>query len=153
MNEYDWTANIGENPWDGSPAHNGTYEPGVDEYGLAHYNTTLGGEGHQNAISPSYNPADELWTVTGDFYVDNNTNSVYDAGDTDLIVGQDYTIWVAGAFNNWHCVDAYGNDNWGSLSMEGTLVATATPEPGTLVLLTLAGLTGLAAAWIRRRKA
>jgi hypothetical protein len=43
-----------------------------------------------------------------------------------------------------------GPDNY-EVSGVMTLTATAVPEPGTLVLLSLAGLSGLATMWIRRR--
>jgi len=142
--EYDWTAEIKENPWD-ADGNNPPYQPGIDEYGIAHFNTVLGGAGHQNALSPDFNPADNLWSVTGDFYVDENANGQYDAGDSDLVLDQDYTIWFSASFNNWHIVDGYTptNDNWGSFLMEGTIIATATPEPSTMLLLG-AGLLGLA---------
>lgn len=145
--EYDWTAYIGENPWDAT-ANNGTYEPGIDEYGIAHFNTVLGGVGHQNAISPDFNPADQLWSITGDFYVDNNSNGVYDTGDTSLIIGNQYTLWFSASFNNWHCIDAYGNDAWGSFLMEGTLQAVAVPIPAAVIL----GVLGLSIAGIKLRK-
>jgi hypothetical protein len=44
-----------------------------------------------------------------------------------------------------------GPDNY-EVSGVMTLTATAVPEPGTLVLLSLAGLSGLAMVWIRRRR-
>jgi hypothetical protein len=147
--EYDWTATIGENPWD-ADGNNPPYVPGEDQYGIVHYNTVLGGAGHQNALSLDFNPADDLWSVTGDFYVDNNANGVYDTGDTDLVLGDEYTLWFSAAFNNWHCVDAYGNDAWGSFLMEGTLSATAVPEPITMAGLVL-GLGSLA-TYLRRRR-
>jgi len=97
---------------------------------LAHFNTMLGGDPNtnQNAISPFFHPAEKLWSVVGDFYFDNNNNGAYDLGvDTDLAIGQQYTIWFNAANNNWRCVDAYGNDNWGSPDIEGTIIATAFP--------------------------
>ena len=150
-----WGESVVEKSPDVIPSANGEYDwtTGVSE-GSATFNTALGGEGHQNAISPDFHPATHLFSVTGDLFVDNNLNSVFDEGvDSDLVVGQQYTLWVAAVFNNWHTVDDYGNDWWGSVDLQGSVVATATPEPSTLVLLALAGLTGLAVAWIRRRKA
>jgi len=149
--EYDWTASVEENPWDATP-DDGTYEPGTDEYGIAHFNTELGGTDHQNALSPDFNPADELWTVTGDFYEDVNGNGAYDPGvDNDLVLGQDYTLWFSAVFNNWRVADDYGNDMWGGFTMEGSLQATAIPEPATLI----GALGGLLAAggYVRRRRA
>ncbi len=107
--EYDWTADVSTD--------------------YVHFNTVLGGEGHQNAISPFFKPAETLWSVTGDFFFDNNNNGTLDAGiDEDLAVGQEYTIWFNAAMNNWRCLDAYGNDNWGNPDIEGTIIAVAVPQ-------------------------
>ncbi len=98
--------------------------------GWVHYNTVLGGNPSvdQNAISPCFHPAECLWSVTGDFFIDNNGNGTYDSAvDSDLVVGQQYTIWFNAALNNWHLVDTYGNDAWGSPDAEGTIIATAFP--------------------------
>ena len=151
--EYDWDAAILENPWD-ADGNNPPYVPGTDEYGIAHFNTELGGAGHQNAISPDFNPAEKLWSVTGDFYVDENANGQYDPGtDSALMVGQQYPIWFAATFNNWHCVDDYGNDAWGSFLVEGTLMATAVPEPASLIIWGLLGAAGAGlGVWRRRRR-
>jgi len=113
----------------------GTLTASADEFGwttnvsgdIAHFNTLLGlPPDTHNAISPSYNPADNLWTVTGDFYVDVDEDGSYTEGtDEDLFIGQEYTIWFYAANNNWRCVDDYGNDAWGSPDIEGTITATA----------------------------
>ena len=147
--EYDWTAQVAEDPWD-ADGDNPPYVPGTDQYGIVNFNTELGGAGHQNAISPNFNPADQLWSVTGDFYIDENTNGLYDAGDTALVVGQQYTIWFAANLNNWHCVDDYGNDTWGSPLVQGTILATAVPEPVTMAGLALG--IGSLATYLRKRK-
>lgn len=152
--EYDWTAKIEENPWD-TDGNSPPYVPGTDEYGIAHFNTVLGGPGHQNAISPDFNLADKLWSVTGEFYVDENANGQYDLGTDSLpVLGQDYPIWFAASFNNWRCVDAYGNDVWASFTMQGTLMATAVPEPGSFIVWGLLGAVcaGGALSWRLRRK-
>jgi hypothetical protein len=49
-------------------------------------------------------------------------------------------------FDPFDSLDAYGNPTAAPYSAFGTV-----PEPGTLTLLGLAGLTGLATMWIRRR--
>ncbi len=150
--EYDWTAQISENPWD-ADGNNPPYVPGTDEYGMVHFNTVLGGPGHQNALSPDFNPADELWSVTGEFYVDENANGQYDLGaDSALVVGQAYPIWFSASFNNWRCVDDYGNDVWGSFLIEGTLMAAAIPEPAAIAIWSLLGALGIALGWWRRQR-
>ena len=118
------------------------------------YDTILGGDPNvdQNAFSPTFNPADHLFSVTGDFFVDENGNGVNDTGDTDLVVGQDYTIWFYARLQNWHYVDDYGNDAWGNPGyIEGTLTATATPEPATIIMILGGGIAGLAGI-VRRKK-
>jgi len=133
--EYDWTVNTTANPW-------------VTGAEVVHYNTVLGGAGHQNALS-SYHPAQELWTVTGDFYVDEDASGTYTAGDSDLMMGGLYPIWFSASFNNWHMLDDYGNDAWGSFVLEGTIMATVVPEPATLTLL---GIALPALALLRKRR-
>lgn len=118
---------------------------------FVHYNTELGGDPatNQNALSPDFNPADQKWTVSGDFYVDEDGNGAYDSAvDTDLVLGDEYAIWFNAAFNNWHVVDAYGNDAWGNPDMQGSLMATAVPVPGAVLL----GVLGLSVVGIKLRK-
>ncbi|MDY7010591.1 MAG: PEP-CTERM sorting domain-containing protein [Planctomycetota bacterium] len=118
------------------------------------YDTLLGGDPdvNQNAFSPVFNPAEKLFSVTGDFFVDENGNGVYDAGDTGLVIGQDYTIWFYARLTNWHYVDDYGNDAWGNPGyIEGTIIATAVPEPLTM-LAVFTGVAGLAGYVRKRRK-
>jgi len=127
--EYDWTCYTGDNSWDG-----GGYE-------LAHFNTVLGGEGHQNALSPDFNPADGLWSVTGDFYEDVDGDGNYNSAiDNDMVLNNHYTIWFNAASNNHNIVDAYGSNVWDNLDIQGTIIATAVPEPTTICLLGLGAL-------------
>ena len=131
--EYDWTATLsGSTPV---------------------FNTVLGGAGHQNAIS-SYHPADKLWSVTGDFFVDVNENGTYESGtDTDLVAGQDYTLWFEANLNNWTYTDDYGNATaYGPAVIEGTLIATAVPEPTAWCLLGIGALIGLLGRLGRKRR-
>ena len=113
-----------------------------------HFNTVLGGPGHQNAVSPDFNPADHLWSITGDFYVDVDASSSFTAGDTDLVFGQQYTLWFNAAFNNWNCVDDYGNAAWGAPDVQGTFVATVVPVPGAVLL----GVLGMGVAGLKLRR-
>ncbi len=134
-----------------SASVNGEFGWTVDVIGgITHYNTELGGDPltNQNAIS-SFNPADQLWSITGDLYVDNDGDGLYDTGE-DLVVGNQYTIWFNAAFNNWYCLDAYGNEAWGGPDVQGTLHATVIPAPGAILL----GSIGVAlVGWLKRRRA
>lgn len=115
------------------------------------FQTELGGTPDTwNAISPDANPADELWFVTGDLFVDENGNGVYDAGvDSELVMGQEYTIWFFAKLNNWTYVDAYGNGIGGNPGyIEGTLTATVVPVPAAMLL----GVLGLGTTGLRLRK-
>ncbi len=143
-----WKANMDDNPWDAE--NNGVFdaEYGVDgntdEYGLAHYVTVLGD------AKSSYIPAN-IWSVTGDLYVDENGDGVFNAGDTDLVIGQQYTMWFQAStpwhadksVNGWWCQDDYGNSAWASHFIEGSIIGTAVPEPATMSLLALGGLAAL----------
>ena len=118
--EYDWTTYI--NP----------YGVGLS---IASYNTELTGDpDHQNALS-TFNPAQNLWSVTGDFFIDNNGNGIYDDGDEDLVIGQQYTIWFAAAINNWAYFDGVSDQSWGSPPLQGTIIALAVPGPSTINVL------------------
>ena len=119
--EFGWTTNVEVNGWDSTKS-------------IAHFNTNLGGTGNQNALSPDFNKADNLWSVTGDFYNDVNTNGVYDAGDLNLVIDEDYTLWFSAKFNNW---------SGKNFTMEGSILASAVPEPASILLLGF-GLLGLA---------
>jgi len=117
------------------------------------YDTLLGGDPatNQNAISPDANPAEKLFSATGDFFIDVDGSGTFNAGDTDLVVGQDYTIWFFAKLNNWTYDDDYtapttgGNPGY----IEGTIIATATPEPATMSLLALGSLAMLRRRWRR----
>jgi hypothetical protein len=134
--EYDWTAN-------------------VDAYGTPTFNTILGGPGHQNAISPTFNTAKNLWSVTGDLYVDNDGDGVYDTGE-DLVGGNQYTIWFNATTNNWPWRDDYNQttdlwqDPWPQI--QGTILATATPEPATIVVWSLLGVGSWLGTRVWRRR-
>ena len=109
------------------------------------YDTLLGSNPNTNwnAISPDANPAEKLFSVTGDFFYDTDGSGTFNAGDTDLVLGQDYTIWFFAKLSNYTYIDDYGNGIGGNPGyIEGTLMATAVPIPGAVWLLG-AGLFGL----------
>jgi hypothetical protein len=127
--EYNWTADVAPS---GTPI----------------FNTVLGDETHQEAIS-SFNYAEQLWTVTGDLYFDDDNDGVYDGIGEDLVLNHQYTIWFGATTNNWPCNDDYENSTSESPfpQITGTLMATATPEPATMALLVMGGIATL----LRRR--
>ena len=91
----------------------------------------------------------ETFSVTGDFYVDENGNGEYDAGDSDLVEGENYTLWFYAAVNNCYFEDAYNPGsyiNTGTGNEKGAIEGTI-PEPATLGLLAVGAL-----ALIRRRR-
>jgi hypothetical protein len=154
---------FGSDGWRTTDAGGSSVIHGIDGYDTVVFNTNLGGTPEtQNAISPGFNLADSTWSVTGDFYVDVDASNSYTPGDTDLVVGQQYTIWFAANFNNWLFDDEYGTtpgpgygnapvtgkyDDWGSPGVQGTLIATATPKPASVLVW---GVLGLAAAGFGR---
>ena len=115
------------------------------------YDTVLGGTPEtQNAISPDFNPATQLFSVTGDFFVDENGNGVFDAGDTEPAAGEDYTIWFYAKLNNWTYHDDYGNWVGGNPGyIEGTITARTIPEPASVMIWGL--FAGLGVFMLRRR--
>jgi PEP-CTERM motif-containing protein len=91
----------------------------------------------------------ETFSVTGDFYVDENGNGVYDAGDSDLVEGTKYVLWFYAPVNNCYFQDAYNPGSYINTGMEnekGAIEGTI-PEPATMSLLGI-GLLAL----IRRRR-
>ncbi|MBE3096543.1 MAG: PEP-CTERM sorting domain-containing protein [Planctomycetes bacterium] len=138
--EYNWTAD-------------------VDSFGTPTFNTVLGNDPDQQQAISLFNPAEKLWSVTGDMYVDINGNGVYDGTGEDLVVSSQYTIWFNAATNNIGYTDGYGNTNMTPTAwlapfpqIQGTLLATAVPEPVTMAGLML-GIGGLVTYVRNRRKA
>ena len=142
-NEDTWGGKVVLKSGSMSPSVNGEYLWTTELSGATPtFNTNLGGdEASQQAIS-SHKPADELWSVTADFFVDENGDGLYDGGDSDVVLNDNYTIWFYAKLNNWTYDDDYtapttgGNPGY----IEGTLIATAVPEPATMGLLALGGL-------------
>ena len=85
----------------------------------------------------------ETFSVTGDFYVDENDNGIYDDGiDSDLVEGTDYTLWFYAPMNNCYFEDAYNSGSYINTGVEnekGAMEGTI-PEPATMGLLVLGGL-------------
>ncbi len=87
----------------------------------------------------------ETFSVTGDFYVDENGNGTYEDGiDSDLVEGTVYTLWFYAVMNNCYFEDAYNAGsyiNTGMPNEKGAMEGTI-PEPATICLLGL-GVLGL----------
>ncbi len=120
------------------------------------------------------------FSVTVDLYEDTNSDNHWDAGDADVSINDTIRMWLGNLNGDdapYYRTDTqaiyFDDQGWGSLSpsdaafsavyaplgsdpigsgFEGVLTVTAVPEPATLVLLVLGGLTALTAVWIRRRR-
>ncbi len=90
------------------------------------------------------------FSFTVDAYVDDDGDG-WDQDDAGAVVGEDYRIWF-GAYNG---VDAIASVHSGltmeNSGWEGTLDITATPEPSTIVLCLMFGLTALVARRYRKK--
>ena len=106
--------------------------------GKAYVTQYLAGSSDIEVLDASTLAAVETITIPG--FVHSNTST--DSGYSGIDISASGQIYLA---------DQY-YDNSGGLYRDRLLVSSPVPEPATLTLLGLAGLSGLAAMWIRRRK-
>jgi hypothetical protein len=102
-----------------------------------------------NQTAPTIGFATDSGTLAGSFQSNNNHHGEIDFASTTVVIGS-VTYALQGLTGEHHALIL---PNSGSVTLYATVTSTAVPEPSSVALCGIAGLTGLGYAWRRRNRA